>query len=683
MKRKLVCIVLVLCLSSLGATAASAAGLTSVETKATSVMGLGFIERAESYSATMYTKASVWYIGYGTRCAAGAYPDGISQADAETLLTQALKGIETTLNSFFIKNNIVTTQFQFDALASFTYNLGTGWMDPSNRISSYLINGIANYSNLEIVNAIGTWCHTGKTVNDGLTRRRMAEANLFLYGEYGDVDNHKYSYVIFDAGKGSVEHDIYFFDTGLPYNALPVATLSSYTFNGWYITGGSSISINDIAGDNLSVSAKWSDGATAEPLSNKFSDVCEGDWFYPYVCALSKNNVISGYPDGNFHPGNTTNCGEALKLILLSTGYGIKSSVTDHWASGYLDFAVSKGLLAKDEIKDLDATISRQQIAEIAAKALGLSGSTTQSPFSDTFNKYVLALYDSGIVEGSIVNGSLSFMPDSYISRSEISAIIWRIDNAVTGAGTDTDTGLSQIQYGSKWLDVLQGVPVNVYDNNSFSTVDGFMQYNSADVKTTSGIDVSSFQGVIDWQRVKAAGIEFAIIRLGYRGYGNGSMNLDACFKSNIQGALNAGVKVGVYFFSQAITELEAVEEANFILANIQGYNLTYPVVFDWETINASSARTNGLDPTTLSLCAKAFYNRIASGGYTPMIYFTRDLGYIRYDLSKLTDYKFWFAQYSPTPSFYYDFQMWQYSSTGTVDGISGNVDMNISFSRE
>ena len=195
------------------------------------------------------------------------------------------------------------------------------------------------------------------------------------------------------------------------------------------------------------------------------------------------------------------------------------------------------------------------------------------------------------------------------------------------------------------------------------------------------GVDVSSYQGDIDWARVKADGVDFAILRVGGRGYTEGGLYADTKFEQNLQGALDAGLEVGVYFFSQAITVEEAEEEARFVLDKIRGYALTGPVVFDWEALGKSEARTYGLDTDTLCRCALAFCELVEEAGYTPMIYLTSYAGYVKYDLSRVMDYPFWFAEYDKAaPTFYYHFQMWQYTSKGSVDGIQGNVDMNLWF---
>jgi len=200
---------------------------------------------------------------------------------------------------------------------------------------------------------------------------------------------------------------------------------------------------------------------------------------------------------------------------------------------------------------------------------------------------------------------------------------------------------------------------------------------------TMPGIDVSYYQGDIDWQQVKESGIEFAMIRLGYRGYGEeGKLVEDKMAFKNIEGALRAGLKVGIYFFSQAITVEEAVEEAEFVLKRIKVYDITMPVVYDWEYIS-EEARTAKMDRRTLTDCYKAFCEKIAEAGYTPMAYFntyqSRQLMY----LHELEDYPFWLALYSDRMTFPYRFEMWQYTDSGTVPGIEGNVDINLYFTDE
>ena len=237
--------------------------------------------------------------------------------------------------------------------------------------------------------------------------------------------------------------------------------------------------------------------------------------------------------------------------------------------------------------------------------------------------------------------------------------------------------------YRDMTLEALKGVAVNHLAEENFSlSPSGRVTYTQDGQEARTGIDVSFYQQNIDWQAVAGDGIDFAFLRLGYRGYTQGALNTDTCFEANLQGARDAGLDVGVYFFSQALTPEEAREEARFVLDTLEGCSLEYPVVFDWEFItHDSEARTHGLDGETLTQCASAFCQVIQEGGYTPAVYFNRDMGYLYYDLSQLDQYPFWLADYDSVPDFYYRFHLWQYTHTGTVAGIEGNVDLNLDFS--
>lgn len=192
------------------------------------------------------------------------------------------------------------------------------------------------------------------------------------------------------------------------------------------------------------------------------------------------------------------------------------------------------------------------------------------------------------------------------------------------------------------------------------------------------GIDVSSYQGIISWKKVKAAGVDYAIIRLGYRGYGTGDIRLDDRYEANMAGAISAGIPVGVYFYSQAITVEEAEEEAQFVLDKLSGFNITYPVVFDMEEVDDKDARTNPLTQAERTDITIAFCEKIKAAGYTPMVYGNIRWMIMHLDLMRLEGYDKWFAQYFKQPFFPYDFSMWQYTSRGTIDGIPQPVDLNL-----
>lgn len=230
-------------------------------------------------------------------------------------------------------------------------------------------------------------------------------------------------------------------------------------------------------------------------------------------------------------------------------------------------------------------------------------------------------------------------------------------------------------------LPILANVPKHPYDWTCLQSLNGRKNYIiDGQTVTKQGIDVSSFQGEIDWRKVKEDGIEFAIIRVGYRGYGTGKMVLDEYFEANIKGALEAGLEVGVYYFSQAISQEEAIEEAQVVLEQVKGYDITYPIVYDAEEITTDSARTDGVTVRQLTDNAIAFCDTIEAAGYSSMIYSNKRWLLTKLDLERLNDYKIWFAGYVGIPEYPYDFQMWQYSESGSVAGIDGNVDLNISF---
>ena len=231
------------------------------------------------------------------------------------------------------------------------------------------------------------------------------------------------------------------------------------------------------------------------------------------------------------------------------------------------------------------------------------------------------------------------------------------------------------------WMTPLEGVPANELTEESFSSNDGRIEYTGTDYDVLRGVDVSEHQLDIDWKQVAASGVDYAYIRVGWRGYTEGGLFEDAYFERNIQGALDAGLHVGVYMFSQAVTVQEAIEEADFVLERIGKYKVTLPVVCDWEKIEAAEARSHGLTMELRTDCARAFCETVKSAGYVPCVYFNRNLGYYGYDLTRLTDYEFWFSlPESGFPNFYYACDMWQYSFTETVPGIAEPTDMNLWF---
>lgn len=266
---------------------------------------------------------------------------------------------------------------------------------------------------------------------------------------------------------------------------------------------------------------------------------------------------------------------------------------------------------------------------------------------------------------------------------SLLSAFGGKSDGQSTGSGTSsavTEDGKLVIQdlYEGEITVPKFNVPLNTYDQSKFKNDNGLVTYD--DANASLGIDVSDYQGDIDWAAVKASGIDFAMIRAGYRGATRGKLNEDSKFADNYTGAKDAGVKVGIYFFSQATSVTEAEEEAGYVLQLLQNKSVDYPVVFDWEQTSVDGSRTADATGEQITSYASAFCKKIAKAGYTAGVYFNRSLGYNYYDLEQLKDFEFWLAEYRSVPAFYYNFGLWQYSDNAQVQGIDAAVDINVSF---
>ncbi len=222
------------------------------------------------------------------------------------------------------------------------------------------------------------------------------------------------------------------------------------------------------------------------------------------------------------------------------------------------------------------------------------------------------------------------------------------------------------------------------FENENLIGNEGFIDYKvDGEVLSVKGIDVSKFQGDIDWQKVADSGVKYVMIRLGLRGYETGKIVTDENFKQNVEGALDAGLEVGCYFFTQAITEAEAREEAEYVLEEIKDYNITFPIAIDVEDLYNDSARSAGQSKESRTACAKAFMDTILASGHRSAIYGNLNTYSKLIELNDMKDYEIWFAQYDSSIYFPYEITMWQYSDKGIVDGIEGDVDLNITFPKQ
>ena len=366
-----------------------------------------------------------------------------------------------------------------------------------------------------------------------------------------------------------------------------------------------------------------------------FTDV-EPD--HPNAAAIRwarEQGVINGYPDGTFHPDSPITREEIAVLLWSSR----QQPETDPEA---VSEAVPESPIPEAPYTD------RQDVGEWALSAVDWA-------------------YEAKIMTGS-PDGT--FLPRNNTTRAEGATIVMNYAQTFRG-----------MTYGYTLPDPSP-IRKNTYLDDLYQLDEetGYLSYLG--VNSIRGIDVSAHQKEIDWSQVAASGMRFAMIRAGYRGYTRGAIQKDAYFDANMQGALSNGMEVGVYFFSQALTPAEAEEEAYLLLDWIKDYNVTYPVVFDWEEQDHDDSRTQGCDGNTITACALAFCKVIEDAGYLPMTYGSPKKVYEgNLDLGYLQNYPFWLAHYTkdtaPT-SFRYHYSIWQYSSSGHVDGIDGRVDLNL-----
>ncbi len=357
------------------------------------------------------------------------------------------------------------------------------------------------------------------------------------------------------------------------------------------------------------------------PEEETFSDVTADHPNFTAIAWCKASGTVSGYPDGTFRPENP---------------------------------------------------ITREEVAVLLWNGRGRPEAAGPAPYADrdAVSPWALEAVDWAYGERLMSGSGGSFTPRSNITRGEGAAVVMRCGKMYHG-----------LTYGYP-LPEPREVPANSYDNERYLLDEnGYLSYQGG--WYARGVDVSAHQKEVDWSRVAAAGMSFAMIRAGYRGYTLGTIVKDEYFDANMSGALANGMDVGVYFFSQALTPAEAEEEARQVLEWIKDYRVTYPIVFDWEEQDKEDSRTRNTDGNTVTACALAFCKVIKDAGYTPMTYGSpRKIDEGGLALEYLGDYPaFWLAHYTketaPT-SFRYHYDIWQYSSTGRVDGIEGNVDLNI-----
>ena len=423
--------------------------------------------------------------------------------------------------------------------------------------------------------------------------------------------------------------------------------------------------------------------APVRAAKTTYQDVDEGAWYAASVAFCQQHELMEGASSGSFEPD-----GLLTRWTLAEALYRLAGSPApegeeeapftdvgaEHPNVAAIRWAKASGVVSgyEDGSFGPEDPITREQIAALLWNDRGREEPGASAPYTD---RAEVSDWAAGAVEWAygvrLMQGTPegAFLPQSNTSRAQGAAVIMNY---------------AQMYYGLRpgyQLPAPSPVAANGYRGEAYALDDrGYLSYSAGPF--TRGVDVSAHQKEVDWRRVAATGMDFAMVRAGYRGYTSGGIVKDAWFDANMRGALANGLQVGVYFFSQALTPREAEEEARQLLEWIRDYPVTYPVVFDWEEQDKEGSRTQGTDGNTVTACALAFCKVIEDAGYLPMTYGSPRKVYSGgIQLEYLQDYPFWLAHYTkdtaPT-SFRYNYQMWQYSSTGQVDGIEGNVDLNI-----
>ena len=328
--------------------------------------------------------------------------------------------------------------------------------------------------------------------------------------------------------------------------------------------------------------------------------------------------------------------GTKVSVMLDSVGQDLRISIIDQFGK----LATGEAFVAEIENvgtyvdEDMDGTIYVEHLRE---------------------GQYFVSVAEA---EGYIVPATKTMINISqsieYRALSDVAYLVLKEDDVDIAV---EDTG--------EWLAQSEADGTEIFDTDAF------------DGKGKVGIDVSRYNKDIEWDKVSEAGIDFAIIRCGYRGASSGSLILDANFKDNMMGSITNDIPVGVYFFSQAVTVTEAIEEASMVIDQCKIYMLDYPIYIDSESAGGSG-RADLLSVGDRTAIVKAFCETVANSGYEAGVYASANWLDENIDVSKLGDYHIWLAQYKDEPDYngYYD--MWQYTSKGSVDGVGTRVDLNV-----
>ncbi len=349
------------------------------------------------------------------------------------------------------------------------------------------------------------------------------------------------------------------------------------------------------------------------------------------------------------------------KIITTAVGIGIAMIVV---VVGFVLIANSDKFRTKTTASESTSSIVLSVSFSDNKPEISIDSSSSLAPSDLDFYE----LYPVGETNDNSVSSSLS------VSSKD--------ETVETDPAKDGKHTLLQYDDGTEeWVEISEYIKKNNYDYLKLQNQDGIMEYvDNAKVVSRFGVDISKEQDYVDFNKLRKAGVDFVMIRVGARGYSSGTLTIDDYFKDNIKRATDAGLEIGVYFLSQAITEEEAEEEADIVLENIKHYELNYPVAYVMEYPENDNCRVEVLTRSEKTMIARAFLNKIDESGYKTAIYGSK-VWLIKYlELSKIvSDYDVWLSEPGDMPSYPYRFTMWQYNKSGTISGIKGPVGFNIS----
>lgn len=384
--------------------------------------GVQFIKDNEGFAKYAVWDYGQYSIGYGSRCDPADYPDGITEEEADYLLRVMLADFEKTVDKLLEKSTVSHTQSQYDAIISFTYNLGTQWVNEKYNVYRFFLYG--GYTEMELVNSLGSWCRAGGTVLPGLVRRRMDEANMYLNGDY-TVGSKTYLCVQFNGAKGTPEYDFYYYKTGTALGALPTATRSGYELTGWYdkVSGGTQYTEQTSAPayGRTTLYAHWKEASNPPVIDPElgFTDVPVDAWYYEWVKKAVGAGLFKGVTETEFAPNNSMT--RAMVVTVLHRMAGTPSASAQH---SFAD--VEDGIWYSDAIRWAFET---GIVNGVSATRFGVSESITREQLVAMLYRYATHCgYDT------TARADLSvFLDAAAISEYALEPMRWAVANGIVG----------------------------------------------------------------------------------------------------------------------------------------------------------------------------------------------------------------------------------------------------------